>query len=292
MNKTLLSTALLSLLCSTSHADTTPPSTTTTSTVSTTTSAPTTLTTPAATAPTTTVTTTTSAPTPQAVIDCKYRLPAETTTVEQSLILTWAKQAAVQSFDFDPATIDTELLTLKPCYTDQGWQGFNDALKKSGNIDAIKSQHLTVSSQVDGDVMINPVKDNQWKVSVPLQVVYQNDKEKLTQLLGVDLVIGRKISGDLGIMQMIATPRQAPTGEPVPANPVEQPMPTTDNAVQTQQVPTPATTQPANAPASQNAPAVNPTAAAATGTTATMPTPGATVNPTPGSNQPATPAQP
>ena len=40
-----------------------------------------------------------------------------------------------------------------------------------------------------------------------LQVAYQNDKEKLTQLLTVDLLIGRKVNGDLGIMQMIATPR-------------------------------------------------------------------------------------
>ena len=61
---------------------------------------------------------------------------------------------------------------------------------------------------VDGELKVNPVKDNQWKVSIPLQVVYQNDKEKLTQKLNVDLLIGRKMSGDLGIMQMIATPME------------------------------------------------------------------------------------
>ena len=73
--------------------------------------------------------------------------------------------------------------------------------------EAIQSQHLTVTSMADGDVKINPIKDNQWKITVPLQVAYQNDKEKLTQLLTVDLLIGRKVNGDLGIMQMIATPR-------------------------------------------------------------------------------------
>ena len=244
MNKTLLSTALLSLLCSTTHADTT------TIQATTPTAAPKALlgapATPPATSPLTIkpiMATPTAAPTAAAptaagpvkptdlatpaspqVIDCKYRLPAETSNIEETLVSTWAQKAASQSFDFNPATIDEELTTLKTCYTDQGWQGFNDALQKSGNISAIKSQHLTVSSQVDGEITINTVKDNQWKVTVPLQVVYQNDKEKLTQLLAVDLVIGRKISGDLGIMQMIATPRkdtgsqQAPTTtESVPA---------------------------------------------------------------------------
>ncbi len=59
----------------------------------------------------------------------------------------------------------------------------------------------------------------------PLQVVYQNDKEKLTQLLTVDVLIGRKISGDLGIMQMIAAPRtkNTPNINPTTTNPESVP---------------------------------------------------------------------
>jgi len=56
-----------------------------------------------------------------------------------------------------------------------------------------------------------------------LQVVYQNDKEKLTQKLNVDLLIGRKMSGDLGIMQMIAIPIEtANLKQPVVAAPVSK----------------------------------------------------------------------
>lgn len=252
MKHTLLCTALLATLSSSvGHTD---PATTT---------APTSGTTPAATLPTTAAPTTATpklvapapttapsptpvpapeavksssvpTPTPEPVINCKYRIPADTSTIQQSLISTWAGKAAVQSFEFNPATIDEELIDLKSCYTDQGWQGFNDALKKSGNIEAIKAQHLTVSSQVDGEVKVTVVKDNQWKVNVPVQVVYQNDKEKLTQLLTIDLLIGRKISGDLGIMQMIAAPRQ--TGNAEPALPTAPPAPATTA--------TPAATQP------------------------------------------------
>jgi hypothetical protein len=220
MNKMLLSTMLLTTLSASLYADTAPTAATTPPAAPAPTAAPATPT--ATTAPSTAPApaTTPSAPTqplatpaPQqpVVINCKYHIPATTTTIDQNLISTWAGKAAVQSFNFSPASIDQELADLKFCYTDQGWQGFNEALQKSGNVAAIKSQLLTVSSMIDGDVRITPVKDNQWKANIPLQVVYQNDKEKLTQLLTIDLLIGRKVTGDLGIMQMIAIPRQTTT---------------------------------------------------------------------------------
>lgn len=147
------------------------------------------------------------------LINCQHHIPPEISVVDESVVTTWAKNAAQQSFDFDHAAFEKQLETLKACYTEQGWLGFNDALKKSGNIDAIKTQQLVVSSQVDGELKVSTIKENQWKVTVPLRVVYQNDKQKLTQQLSVNLLIGRKVSGDLGIMQMIATPRQVPGTE-------------------------------------------------------------------------------
>ncbi|MFA5959668.1 MAG: DotI/IcmL family type IV secretion protein [Tatlockia sp.] len=144
-------------------------------------------------------------------LDCNYHIPAETTHIDQTVVLKWAQKAAVQSFDFDHTQMDKQLTDLKACYTDLGWQGFNDALQKSGNLNAIKSQQLTVSSMMNGEAKITEVKDNQWKLTLPLQVVYQNAKEKLTQPLTVNLVVGRKTSGDLGIMQMIAIPQQQTT---------------------------------------------------------------------------------
>ncbi|KTD13361.1 DotI/IcmL family type IV secretion protein [Legionella jamestowniensis] len=175
---------------------------------------------------TTTTTTTVTHPTPQNAqpgavkttdpLDCNYRIPPSVATVDQALVLKWAEKATVQSFDFDYNTMDSQLAALKLCYTDLGWQGFNDALQKSGNLNAIKSQQLMVSSMISGPGQITEVKENQWKISLPVQVVYQNNKEKLTQPLTVNLVVGRKVSGDLGIMQMIAMPRNvnAPATSP------------------------------------------------------------------------------
>lgn len=149
-----------------------------------------------------------------AIIDCNYKIPAETKSIDDALILKWAEKATQQSFNYDFAKVDDQLSALKACYTDEGWTGFNDALQKSGNLDTIKKDKLTVSSMVDGPLTISPIKENQWKLNIPLQVVYQNDKEKLTQPLTVDLIVGRTIKGDLGIMQMIASPREDKSKNP------------------------------------------------------------------------------
>lgn len=154
------------------------------------------------------------------VINCDYKISAETKTIDQSLVLTWSEKAVTQAFDFDPVNIDSQVLKLKACFTDQGWTGFNTALVKSGNVEAIKTQKLTVSSEIDGQAQVTEAKDNQWKITLPLHVVYQNDKEKVTQLLSINLTISRKMTGELGIVQMIATPRVVATS-PQTNNPTD-----------------------------------------------------------------------
>lgn len=208
MKKRLLSTALLTLACSWTHADATtqPAPDNNTAQAIEAPAAPDA--TPASSLPAT--------PKPLPAINCEYPIAAAT-AVDQAVLLTWAEKAAIQSFDFNPTDIDSQVAKLKPCFTDQGWQGFRDAFDKSGNLAAIKSQALNVSSQLDGEASVASIKENQWKVTLPMQVVYQNDKEKLTQLLTIDLVIGRKISGDLGIMQVIATPRDTAAATPAVA---------------------------------------------------------------------------
>ena len=145
-------------------------------------------------------------PTASETIDCHYQIPADQNNIAPSVINAWTRHAATKAFNFNSATLDQQLEELKACFTETGWQGYEEALQQSGNIDAIKSQNLTVSSQPDGAIEVNPVKENQWKANIPLEVVYQNNKEKLTQKLMVNMLIGRKISGGLGIMQIIAAP--------------------------------------------------------------------------------------
>lgn len=183
---------------------------------------------------------TTQMPTTAPVLDCNFHIPASQTAIDSAMITAWGEKAAIQSFTFTPANIQTQLETLNACFTEQGWKSFNDALQKSGNVESIKNQQLNVSAQSDGAPNISTVKEGQWKVTLPLQVVYQNDKEKVTQHLYVALLIGRKPSGDLGIMQLVATAKpdevvpagDKPAGAPAPteqkpANEPPTPMPTT-----------------------------------------------------------------
>ena len=162
------------------------------------------------------------------IIDCNYHIPSETTNPDATIVTQWAEKAAQQTFVFDASNLDSQLETLKACYTDQGWKSFHDALIKSGNLAAIKKENLTVSSMIDGQSSLTAAKDNQWKASIPLQVVYQNGKEKVVQSLTINLVISRKVSGDLGIMQIIAMPRQVVnTAPPAPAATTEKNAPST-----------------------------------------------------------------
>lgn len=157
----------------------------------------------------------TTANTPSALptIDCTYQFSKDVTTIDAGVIETWAKHAAIKLFTFNNAELTKQLDALKLCFTDQGWQGFNAAFQKSGNLDAIKSRQLTVSATLKGDLSIQVNKDNQWKVSVPMDVVYQNKDNKIDQSLTVSLLITRKSTGGLGILQVIAVPQQK-AGQP------------------------------------------------------------------------------
>lgn len=148
------------------------------------------------------------------VVDCKYIIPAGTSDVDQAILIQWAEKATKQSFDFKHDMIDKQLIDLKSCFTDSGWKSFNDALQKSGNITAIKAQKLNVNSAVTGASTLAKIKDNQWKVNIPVEVVYQNEKENLKQSLVVDLMVERKTTGALGIMQIVVAPQETKTATP------------------------------------------------------------------------------
>lgn len=166
----------------------------------------TTTTTPTTTAAPTQTTTAAPQPTPQ-TISCHFHFPANT-TIADNVVKMWAEKAVLQTFDYSSDNVDIRLQELKLCFTDSGWVGFTTALDQSGNLTSIRNQKLTVSAQIDGSSNLSPIKENQWKVTLPMEVVYQNKQDKVTQLLTLEVMIARKVSGDLGIQQIIASPRQ------------------------------------------------------------------------------------
>lgn len=262
MKNTLLWGALFTLICAQAQAEASPQAATPAPvekaaepsapapTEKTTQAAPSTTAEPSAPAPTEKA----AQPSAPAIINCDYKIDANTKNIDKTLVQSWSEKAVLQSFTFSPATIDDQMKKLQSCFTDQGWTGFSTALQKSGNIEAIKAQKLTVSSQLDGDVQMGESKESQWKFTLPLQVVYQNDKEKVTQLLDINLTVGRKLNGDLGVTQMIAIPR--PTQGATPAANKETAKPegtSTPSESNPEKAATPATEPAATSPTTNSA---------------------------------------
>ncbi|QMT59140.1 DotI/IcmL family type IV secretion protein [Legionella sp. PC997] len=142
-------------------------------------------------------------------INCDYRISGDTQKIDKNLIINWAKYAVLHSFNFDFPSFDSQMKNLRACYTENGWIGFTNALKESGNINSIKTQNLTVSSTLDGEVQVIDDQENQWKITVPIKVFYKNDQEEVTHFLNVYIIISWRNAFKLGIVQMITTPRSA-----------------------------------------------------------------------------------
>ncbi|MBL7525130.1 DotI/IcmL family type IV secretion protein [Legionella bononiensis] len=141
---------------------------------------------------------------------CNYKIPVDTTHIDPAVILKWAEHAVIQSFQFTPAELESQLHALKSCYTDKGWIGFHSALQKSGNLKAIQTQNLSVNSRIDGTIQLIDAQENQWKILVPIKVIYQNEQDSVTHFLTVYLTVTWRNTDGLGIMQMISTPHSPP----------------------------------------------------------------------------------
>lgn len=170
-----------------------------------------------------------SAPSVNEPINCSYHIASGQKIIDTKIISTWVENATVQAFTFSPATIDSQLTELKQCFTDQGWKGFNTALQKSGNLTSIKKHMLNVSCHIEQSVTVNSLKDGQWKATLPITVTYQNEKEKAVQQLNVSIVLGRKGTSQLGIIQLIAATRPADKATPTNTTQPQKTEPTKQN---------------------------------------------------------------
>lgn len=143
-------------------------------------------------------------------MDCHYIIPATVTEIDKTLVSSWAKQAVIQMFTLDPSRVEKQLNKLQACFTDNGWASFNAALNQSQNIMTIKAAELKSSCDIDGDVGMEVLGSNQWKVEFPIQVLYKNATQNIIQYNHVTLFIMRKTSGELGINQVVVAPKVMP----------------------------------------------------------------------------------
>ncbi|MFM0265523.1 DotI/IcmL/TraM family protein [Paraburkholderia sediminicola] len=113
-------------------------------------------------------------------------------------LLSWAQQCVTQANNYDFVHYREQLQTSSACFSDDGWQSFQDALAKSGNLDIVKNKNLIAAAVLTKA----PVITNQgrrgsrymWQVQMPLLITYQGGQSgqaQLTQRLLVTLMIGR-----------------------------------------------------------------------------------------------------
>ncbi|CAJ4322448.1 Macrophage killing protein with similarity to conjugation protein [Burkholderia pseudomallei] len=118
--------------------------------------------------------------------------------LDDGALLTWAQKCVTQANNFDFVHYREQLQASSVCFSDDGWQSFQVALAKSGNLDMVKSKNLISSGVVTRAPVVtkNGRRNGQylWQVQMPLLVTYQggqNGQAQLTQRLLVTLTIGR-----------------------------------------------------------------------------------------------------
>lgn len=140
-------------------------------------------------------------------VDCKSLIPESASQNRRKFIKKYSAYVAKQTFAFNYLSIDFDLSQIKECFTDEGWTQFKTALDHSGNVALVKNNLLTSSSQIIEPIAIQHIANEaRWEVDVPMQIVYQNDKKKITQMISVHLNILEMPDRHVSILQIMGKP--------------------------------------------------------------------------------------
>jgi Type-IV b secretion system, inner-membrane complex component len=149
-------------------------------------------------------------------IDCNLKLSDDEKDIKQDLIKKWAQSAAIQAFTMNATDLDSQMKELEQCFTKSGWNGFQSALEKSGNLKTIQEEKLSVQASIAGELTVQTPKSNEWSVVIPVDVTYKNAKDSIQQKLNIQMLIEKQKDGALGILQVVAAP-QTPKTMPAPS---------------------------------------------------------------------------
>lgn len=140
-------------------------------------------------------------------VNCGSLIPASPSENRRKFVKKWSAYVAKQAFALNYTTVDFDIAQIKDCFTDNGWDNFKSALEHSGNIPMIKANLLTSTSQIIDPIAIQHIKDeSRWEIDVPMQIVYQNDKKKMTQMISVHLNILELPNHQLNVLQIMGNP--------------------------------------------------------------------------------------
>ena len=138
---------------------------------------------------------------------CRTIAPNKDSPEKLDFLKKWSVYVSMKTFGLSDDSLDNTLRELTECFTTSGWNQFNDALNKSGNLKLIKTNHLSSDTHLIGQVVVQQQKEQQtWTSEIPLRVVYQNDKQKISQQINVHLRFSQLPNSKLAVMQIVGLP--------------------------------------------------------------------------------------
>ncbi len=162
-------------------------------------------------------------------INCQFPVAEPVLATKKSTVLQWADYAVTHTFTYDYENYNEQFTKVKPCFTNTGWKSFSDAIKASGNLEALTKQELVVSAKVKGTSKVVAQFGGKqtpfWLVRVPITITYQNEDNQKTEDINVDLNV-KIIEGNplrFGINQMVTSHVPVPVLQiiSVPVNPAQ-----------------------------------------------------------------------
>lgn len=135
-------------------------------------------------------------------------------SAKEDAILSWAKNAVVETFSFGHNFYQRQLKYSSHYFTPEGWKSFSGGLAKSRVIDAIEMGEQDVVSEL-GDFYTPSVthlkEKNQWQVKLPIHTSFKSYRKNITQKYIVSVNIAetdktRDGKTNLGITQWVAVP--------------------------------------------------------------------------------------
>jgi intracellular multiplication protein IcmL len=121
--------------------------------------------------------------------------PLNAPVITASSLLQWATVAVTTANTYNFVNYRKELQAASEYFTPQGWKEYQDALKRSRNLESVIDRKLTSSAVATGAPVIldQGVVGGRykWKVQLPILVTYESANLKMTQPSEVTLLITR-----------------------------------------------------------------------------------------------------
>lgn len=139
--------------------------------------------------------------------------PLAEPNMTSSALLQWANTAAIAAYTYSFVNYRGELQAASEFFTPDGWQGFLDALKTTGNLDAVIQEKLIVSAVATQAPIIlqEGVLSGvySWKIQFAMLVTYQSASRVAQQPVVVTMLIQRvsplSSARGIGIAQFVVS---------------------------------------------------------------------------------------